>query len=332
VQILIGGKAHPRDDAGKKLIQEIVQFSRRPDVRGRIVFLEDYDMEVAKRLVNGVDVWLNNPRRPQEASGTSGMKASLNGAINLSVPDGWWAEAAGSHLGWSIGNGETYDDSEVQDDIEAGALYDLLEHEIVPLFYDRGRDGLPRGWIRMMKEAMKGICPVFNTHRMVAEYAQRFYLPLATRARRLQQDGWRGARDLASWRQRVEDAWPHLRIDSVESEDVTERSVGDTVPVRALVQLAGLDPGDVQVQLYHGEVDPEGGLNEGEAMRMDPAEWGNDGAHWYRGAVPCQRTGHRGYAVRVLPGHGELVTPFLPGLIRWSSDSVGQGSPQAVPV
>jgi starch phosphorylase len=130
----------------------------------------------------------------------------------------------------------------------------------------------------------------------------------------------------------VEDAWPNLRIESVESEEVTERSVGDSVPVRALVRLAGLDPGEVQVQVYHGEVDPEGGLNDGEAIRMDPAEWGNDGAHWYQGAVPCARTGHRGYAVRVLPGHPELLTPFLPGLIRWSSDPVGQGSPQTVTV
>jgi starch phosphorylase len=331
VQVIVGGKAHPRDDAGKKLIQEIVHFSRRPEVRGRVVFVEDYDMDVAYHLLNGVDVWLNNPRRPLEASGTSGMKASLNGAINLSVPDGWWDEAAGRHLGWSIGAGEVYDDQETQDEIESGALYDLLEHEIVPLFYDRGRDGLPRGWIRMMKEALKGIGPVFNTHRMVAEYAERCYLPLASRAERLAADGGRAIRDLAAWRARVTSAWTAVQILEIQADEATERSVGDTVPVRARVSLGGLEAGDLLVQIYHGGVNAHGDLVDASAAPMRPAEPGPDGSQWFQGDVPCKRTGHRGFAVRVLPSHPDLVTSFLPGLIRWSSDPAPQGA-QAVPV
>ena len=329
VQIIVAGKAHPRDDEGKKLIQEIVHFSREDRVRGKLVFVEDYDMDVATHLINGVDVWLNNPRRPLEASGTSGMKATANGAINLSVLDGWWDEAAAEHFGWSIGNGEVYEDPETQDQIESGALYDLLEHEIVPLFYDRGRDGLPRGWIRMMKEAMKGICPVFNTNRMVAEYATRFYFPTASRSRSLLEEDHRRVRELAAWKARVTEIWPRLEIAEIESPGLTERAVGDTLSIRARIRLAGLGPEDVDVQLYHGEVNPEGHLQDAEALSMKAGESeGED--HWFEGEVPCRRTGHRGYAIRVLPRHPDLVHGFSPGLIRWSSDAAERGKPAAV--
>jgi starch phosphorylase len=287
-----------------------------------VVFVENYEMDVASQLVLGVDVWLNNPRRPLEASGTSGMKAGANGAINVSVLDGWWDEAAAEHIGWSIGNGEVYDDPEVQDEIESSALYDLLEHEIVPLFYDRGRDGLPRGWIRMMKEAMKGICPVFNTNRMVAEYAERCYFPALSRGARLAANNQRGARDLTAWRKRVESEWPSLRVVEIRAENVSERAVGQTVTVSARVRLSALSPTDVQVQLYHGEVNSSGDLVDAESIPMALAEGGGDGTHWYRGEVPCLKTGHRGYTVRVLPSHPDLATPFLPGLIRWMTDPI----------
>ena len=327
VQIIFAGKAHPRDDAGKKLIQEIVHFARDPAVRNRVVFIENYEMEVAAHLVNGVDVWLNNPRRPLEASGTSGMKASANGALNLSVLDGWWAEAAGEHLGWSIGSGEVYDHEDEQDRIESSALYDLLEHEIVPLFYDRGRDGLPREWIRMMKQALKGLCPVFNTSRMVAEYTQRCYLPAADRSGRLAQNGFEGVRNLARWRDRIRDQWPHVRVMEIGSDEATERSVGEQVQVRARIGLGELDQSEVEVQLYHGRVDAAGHLVDADALPMISAGDGGDGTHWFEGEVPCQRTGHRGYAIRVLPYHADLATSFVPGLIRWSSDPINDEEP-----
>jgi starch phosphorylase len=280
-------------------------------------------MDVAKHLVQGVDVWLNTPRRPLEASGTSGMKSAANGVLNVSVLDGWWDEAAAERLGWSIGQGEVYDDPDVQDQIESSALYDLLEHEIVPLFYDRGRDGLPRGWIRMMKEALKGLCPVFNTNRMVHEYATRFYLPAVDRYNQLVDDDFASVRALAAWRDKVQAAWEQVRILEIEAPEVTELAVGDTIAVRARVSLGGLEPGDVDVQLYHGEVEPDGSVSSGEAVSMAAQGDAGNGAHWYYGEVPCPTTGRRGYALRVLPRHAALATPFLPGLIRWDAESLG---------
>ena len=307
-----------------------MQFSRREEVRGKIVFLEDYDMEVAAQLVHGVDVWMNNPRRPLEASGTSGMKASANGALNCSVLDGWWDEAAAEGNGWSIGKGEVYHDQDIQDEIESSALYDLLEHEIVPLFYDRGRDGLPRGWIRMMKEAMKGITPVFSTARMVAEYAERAYLPAAERATKMSAGGWKRAKELAAWRSRVEAAWSSIRIHDIESPGEVERRVGETVPVRVRVTLGGLEPEDLRVELYHGEIDPAGEFVDAEAIPMKAAEAGPDGSRWFSGEVPCGRTGHRGFSVRVLPDHPDLANSFVPGLIRWSDEEVENGAYEEV--
>jgi starch phosphorylase len=330
VQILFAGKAHPRDDAGKKLIQDIVRFSKMPELRGRIVFIEDYDMEVAAHLVQGVDVWLNNPRRPEEASGTSGMKASANGSLHVSILDGWWDEAAASHLGWSIGQGEIYVDHEIQDARESSTIYDLLESEIVPLFYDRGRDGLPRGWIRMMKEAMKGLCPVFNTNRMVHEYAMRAYFPAARRTGRLAEQGWQGARELAAWKGHVAERWQHVQIEAIDAANVTELSVGDSLTVRARIQLGGLAPGELEVQLYHGDITPDGEIVNAEIAQMIPSGDAEDGTYWYRGEVACRTTGHRGYQVRVLPYHPSLSSPFLPGLVRWGSDRVSGGAPLVV--
>jgi starch phosphorylase len=327
VQFIFAGKAHPRDDEGKKLIQEIVHFARNPATRSRIVFIEDYDMDVAAHLVNGVDVWLNNPRRPMEASGTSGMKASANGALNLSVLDGWWAEAASEHLGWSIGSGEEGADPEEQDQSESNAFYDLLEQEIVPRFYERGRDGLPREWIRMMKEALKELCPVFNTSRMVAEYVEKCYLPVANRSSRLVTNGHEGVKNLARWRRRLAEQWPHVQVVEIDSDELTERSVGETVQVRSRVCLGELTTGEVEVQVYHGRVDAEGDLVEAEAVPMSPGGDGGDGTHWFEGHVPCRETGHRGFAIRVLPYHPELATSFVPGLIRWNSDPINDEEP-----
>lgn len=328
VQFIFAGKSHPRDDAGKKLIQEIVKFSREAGVRGRLVFVEDYDMDVAAHLVQGVDVWLNNPRRPLEASGTSGMKASANGAINMSVLDGWWDEAAAEHNGWSIGAGEEYTDPVLQDDVESGAIYDLLEHEVIPLFYDRGRDGIPRGWVRMMKEAIRGVAPRFNTSRMVAEYATRCYFPALRRSATLRADDYRGARALAAWKAKVAAKWPGVGIAEIDAPDVSECSVGQVVPVRARVNLGGLEPDEISVQIFHGEVDAQGEIVDSETLPMQLDAAPSEGSAWFRGEVPCRRTGHRGYAVRILPRNADLAHPFLPGLIRWSGDNVGRAAPE----
>jgi starch phosphorylase len=223
-------------------------------------------------------------------------------------------------------------DPELQDQIESGAIYDLLEHEVIPLFYDRGRDGIPRGWVRMMKEAIKGITPRFNTNRMVAEYAQRCYFPAIQRSSRLKADGYAGVRELTAWKARAAEHWAGVRIEEIESAEVSERAVGQAVPVRVRVSTGGLGPTEISVQLYHGEVDAQGEIVDPEALPMVPEEGRSDGAVWFQGEVPCRRTGHRGYAVRVLPAHASLPHPFLPGLIRWSAEGVGGVKPEPVAV
>ena len=233
VQIVFAGKAHPADDPGKELIRQVVQTARRPEFRHRIVFLEDYDQDVACHLVQGVDVWLNTPRRPLEASGTSGMKAAFNGALNISILDGWWDEAYSPGVGWAIGQGEEYEDDEYRDRVEAGALLDLLENEVVPLFYQRGADNVPRGWMALMRTAITTLCPVFNTNRMVHEYVVNGYLRADTRRARLEEDNFRRARDLARWKERVRKGWPGVHVVRVEITLPEHTHVGGEVDVRA---------------------------------------------------------------------------------------------------
>jgi starch phosphorylase len=262
VQIIFAGKAHPHDEGGKAFIKEIIHQARREELRNHIVFIEDYDMNVARYLVEGVDVWLNTPRRPREASGTSGMKGTANGVLNLSILDGWWAEAYSPEFGWAIGRGEEYDDLAYQDAVESAALYNVLEKEVVPLFYTRGRDGLPRGWIAKMKAAMRSLAPFFNTNRMVSEYTRSLYLPAAERYWHLTEDSAVQAREFAAWKRKVRDNWPRIRVSGVEA-DADHLKVGDTLNVRAQIFLGQLTAGDVIVQLYQGLVDDRGDVPEG---------------------------------------------------------------------
>jgi starch phosphorylase len=321
VQILIAGKAHPRDDGGKELIRQIAQFARRPEARTRMVFLEDYDLDLARQLVQGVDVWLNTPRRLMEASGTSGMKVLANGGLNVSIPDGWWDEAydRDKSLGWSIGRGEEYSDTETQDRAEAQLLYDILEKEVVPLFYDRGTDGIPHGWIRRIKNSMRGLCPFFNTGRMVAEYAERFYFPATNRYLALQADELARAKALVAWKNRVREQWGQVRVLKVEAqppEEGTNIRVGAHLKVTALVSLGELTPDDVTVQAYHGLLDVTHQLTKGEAL---PLSWtsAQDGQHRYEGRIPCTQSGLQGFSVRILPTHPDARLPLELPLIAW---------------
>jgi starch phosphorylase len=318
VQIIFSGKAHPRDHGGKELIAEIIHIARRPEFRRRVVFIEDYDMNVARYLLQGVDVWLNNPRRPLEASGTSGMKAACNGAINLSVLDGWWVEGYLGDNGWAIGAGEEYTDLTYQDDVESRAIYDLLEQEIVPLFYTRASDGLPRGWLKMMKRSISTIAPVFNTSRMVQEYMEKCYVPSAQRFSRLTRDDLKGAAELARWRQAVAQAWQAVRVEQVESNGADPMQVGGQLEVKARVSLGNLTPQDVDVQLFHGVVDNQGEIPQPETVTMSTNGQPEGGSRWtYQGSIPCRASGQHGFAVRVLPRHKDLGNPFETGLIVW---------------
>ncbi len=320
VQIIFAGKAHPRDNPGKDLIRQIVHIARQDTFRRSMVFLEDYDMNVARYLVQGVDVWLNTPLRPMEASGTSGMKVAANGGLNLSILDGWWNEGYEPPVGWAIGAGESYDDLEYQNAVESQALYNLLEKEIVPLFYDRGPDKLPRGWIAKMKAAMSKLAPEFNTNRMVRQYAERFYAPAARRWDELTSDNLGRAREFSAWRHKVGGGFQNVRIESVTDDmngDGSGAHVGEELRVEAVVALGELKPEDVTVELYYGPTDENGQLTEGAALPMEQVD-ASDGRAKYAVAMPCRRSGESGYTVRVLPRHYLLRDPRDMGLIRWA--------------
>jgi starch phosphorylase len=318
VQIIFAGKAHPRDHGGKELIAEILHTARRPEFRRRIVFLEDYDIDLARMLVQGVDVWLNNPRRPLEASGTSGMKVCCNGGLNLSILDGWWVEGYAQDNGWAIGAGEEYTDLTYQDDVESRAIYDLLEQEIVPQFWTRSSDGLPRGWLRMMKRSISSNCPFFNTNRMVQEYVEKCYWPSAQRFGMLSADGLKKAAQLAQWRRRLGQFWSAVRVEGVEAHGADPMTVGGHLEVKAKVQLGGLSPDDVEVQLFHGVVDSFGDIPNPRTVPMSHNGRPEAGGAWaFAGTIPCRSSGQHGYAVRVLPKHADLGNPFEPGLLTW---------------
>jgi starch phosphorylase len=331
VQIIFAGKAHPKDHPGKELIRQIIHLARREEFRQRLVFLENYNIETARYLVQGVDVWLNTPRRPLEASGTSGMKVTVNGGINLSVLDGWWCEGYQGNNGWAIGAGEVYDDQAYQDEVESTALYELLEAEIVPLFYDRTSDDVPREWTRIMKKSMHTVSASFNTNRMIEEYTKRFYIPCMYNLDRLRRDDAVGARELAHWRDLVARSWPRVDIVDVVAEKTEAQPMGSHLPVRAVLELGELTTSDVLVEIYHGLLDAAGNIEDGETATMIPEQDGARGRVVYRGDIPCRRSGLRGFTVRVVPRNEKYpLNRFETGLIRWW-DGNGADEPSETP-
>lgn len=332
VQFIFAGKAHPKDSEGKEIIRQIIHFANQEGVRRRIVFLEDYDIDIARFLVRGVDVWLNNPRRPMEASGTSGMKAAVNGVLNMSTFDGWWCEGYTNDGGWIIGDSETYKDCDYQDLVESQSMYNMLENEVIPLFYSRTADNLPRAWIRRVKNSIKWIAPRFNTHRMVAEYTRRFYEPSAAKWRYLTAEACARARAFSNWKSTVRRAWPEIAVKNVFIEapngegcqqlnhSAPQLTVGAQLCIKALVRLGSLQQNDVAVEFYHGPVDTWQNIKRGSAVRMEyahPADQPDE--HWFVGSMPCTQTGKHGVSVRVLPRHEDLIDPYDMGLILWET-------------
>ncbi len=317
VQFIFAGKAHPQDRGGKELIQRVVQHSRKPEFRKRVVFIEDYDMNVARNLVQGVDVWLNNPRRPLEASGTSGMKICGNGGLNLSILDGWWVEGYDGDNGWAIGAGEEYTDLAYQDEVESRALLDLIEQDICPAFYKRDAGGLPREWIRRMKRSIISLVPVFNTNRMVEQYAEQCYIPAARRAAKLTADHLRAAKELAGWRRRVVADWHQVKVESVDAPTNELMRVGASFPVKVRVRLGPFKPDEVEVQLCHGVLDAMGDLAEAKTLPLSANGSITSDGVLFAGEVPCRSSGQFGFSVRVLPRHANLPHLFEPGLVTW---------------
>ncbi|MGW3289758.1 glycosyltransferase family 1 protein [Streptomyces sp. NPDC001002] len=326
IQIVVAGKAHPADDGGKRLVQELVRFADDPRVRHRIVFLPDYGMAMAQKLYPGCDIWLNNPLRPLEACGTSGMKAALNGCLNLSVLDGWWDEWFQPDFGWAIPTADGVGtDPDRRDDIEASALYDLLEQRVTPRFYERGEHGLPDRWIEMVRQTLTLLGPKVLAGRMVREYVERLYTPAAHAHRAMDPAS---ARELAAWKARVRAAWHAVTVDHVETSAATPTAeLGTTLGLRVRVGLGDLGPEDVDVQAVSGRVDPEDRITDAATVPLKPAGGPDAEGKWvYEGPLALDRTGPYGYTVRILPTHRLLASGAELGLVAVPSEEAVEGA------
>lgn len=332
IQIVVAGKAHPADDGGKRLVRELVRFADDPRVRHRIVFLPDYGMAMAKKLYPGCDVWLNNPLRPLEACGTSGMKAALNGALNLSVLDGWWDEWYEPDYGWAIPTADgASTDEDRRDELEAAALYSLIEDRVAPRFYDRGNGGLPDRWIDMVRRTLTTLGPKVLAGRMVREYVERLYAPAAEAHRTMDAAG---AQELAAWKSRVRAAWRQVAVGHVEAVDqdaaagqATTAGLGSTLTLRVQAVLGELQPEDVEVQVVAGRVDSDDAIRDAQTFPLKPAGGPDLEGRWvYEGPLALDRTGPFGYTVRILPAHRLIPSGADLGLVAVPTEATGEGS------
>jgi starch phosphorylase len=319
VQLIVAGKSHPADDGGKALIQQVVRFADRHDVRHRIAFLPDYDMSMARQLYWGCDVWLNNPLRPLEACGTSGMKSALNGGLNLSIRDGWWDEWYDGENGWEIPTADGLDENR-RDDLEAAALYDLIEKSVAPKFYERNEHGVPLRWVEMVRHTLKVLGPKVLASRMVRDYTQKYYAPAAQSLRRTVEtvDGspFGAAAELADYRRRVSQAWPKVQITDVDSSGLPDTPLlGSELTLTATVQLAGLRPDEVAVQAVVGRVDAGDTLVAPQTVAMNHTGSADGGNDVFTTTTPLPVAGPVGYTVRVLPHHRLLAADNELGLV-----------------
>ena len=320
VQFIFAGKAHPRDEAGKALIQEVYKFSREPGLENRVVFLEDYDSYIARRLVQGVDLWLNHPLRPLEASGTSGMKSAPNGGINLSVLDGWWREGYNGSNGWAIGAEIDDGTAEFQNEVDASSLYQLLENQIVPLYYAKPDGKLPLAWLQLMRESIRSVTPVFNTQRMVKEYTEQLYIPAAQAHENFSRDACGAATQLSQWKTQIRKDWSEVKISDVQAGNKDRQNilVGESLQISARVRLGAVDPRHVRVEAYHGEIDDGDIRNPTATVLNQSSKADGDGNYIYQGSVPATESGTYGFSVRVVPTHPCLMQAHELRLITWS--------------
>jgi glycogen phosphorylase len=318
VQIVLAGKSHPKDEIGKGIIREIVQFAKDPLVRHRVVFIPDYDMHIARMLYQGSDVWLNNPRRPLEACGTSGEKAALNGALNVSIRDGWWDEMFNGENGWAISSAETYGDLRKRDELEAASLFEILERQVIPKFYDRSEGPVPRDWVRMVKSSLCSLGPQVTAARMLRDYLDLMYEPLARNVETLYADDYKLARMLAAWKKRVTGGWGAVKAVDVQEVNPAPASRGDLRTVSAVVELGSLAPDDVSLQLMHGPVGTGDELQDTQIVEMSLQGRTEQGLYRYEGKFVCELAGRYGFAVRIVPFHENLNSFAELGLIAWA--------------
>jgi starch phosphorylase len=316
LQLIIAGKAHPQDKPAKEIIKEIIHILQQEPFRTHIAFIEDYDINVARYLVQGVDVWLNTPIRPLEASGTSGMKAAMNGALNLSILDGWWDEGQNPDNGWAIGNRLPIENDEERNLVESRSLYNCIENEVVPLFYKHDNNGIPRFWIKRMKAAIRELGSQFSTHRMLREYVEKLYIPANEGYIRFHADHGKYAKEFAEWRQMILDEWKGVSIvkSAIEGSNL---KVGDYIPVSVDVNLGKLSPRDVLVEVMSGRLDSNDEL-QGEIVYTTQHQGDSGhGTHTFSINVPCEESGQHGLAVRVRPNHPDMVRPFATDCVCW---------------
>ncbi|MCP5107211.1 MAG: glycosyltransferase family 1 protein [bacterium] len=317
VQLIIAGKAHPQDHAGKEVIKNIIHHITTHNLIKKITFIEDYDMNVARYMVQGVDVWLNNPLRPHEASGTSGMKASANGVLNLSVLDGWWDEAYDLSNGWAIGSGEIYDDRNYQDEVESKDIYSILENAIAPLFYDRGLEGLPRQWIKMMKNSFVSIVSYFNTQRMVKEYYDKFYREAGNNYTALSKDDFKSAKALTAWKEHTGKEFHSIKVETVNFDETKVYKIKDNIKIETEISLGNLKPGDVSVDIYYGNISPDGRLEHSEVEHLQQVTAIGTGRYMFAGHLACRGTGNFGFKIRITPAHPLIIDPYEMNRVIW---------------
>ncbi|RMF59692.1 MAG: glycosyltransferase family 1 protein [Calditrichaeota bacterium] len=324
IQIIFAGKAHPKDVEGQALIRKISEYSMSEEFRGKIFFVENYDMSLARDLVAGVDIWLNNPRRPKEASGTSGQKAALNATVNFSVLDGWWNEAYNGKNGFAFGDREDYHNLEELDDWDSEALYDLLELEILPLFFKRDENDIPREWIKIMKNSIASIAPVFNSHRMVVDYIKQMYIPAIQNGLEVAAEHFKKAKEFSSWREQIEQRWSQIRL-TVDTSDGFNSDVvlkyNQPFTLRTIAHLGAISPDEVLVQVYlvNQSEKVKDVLQSGqfELVEMKMIKTIEEGKYLYEATIVPSNSGNYRYAVRVLPQHPLLSNPTELGLVHW---------------
>lgn len=322
VQIIFAGKAHPADRPAHEVIKNIHDIARREGFQGKIFLVENYNMTVARQLIQGVDVWMNNPRRPLEASGTSGQKACINGVLNFSILDGWWVEGYNGLNGWVIGDDTPYENEHNQDDADSRSLYETLERDIIPLFYNRDEKGIPTQWVARMKESIKSLAPVYGTHRMVKEYTEKMYLPAMSRTIKIQESQYSLVRALVDWQQKIEKVWPQVNV--IANEDIhglVDHSIlsGRELTLNVSVQLASLAPEDVRVEAFYGPIVNDRIVN-GATLEMHLVRQTDASTFLYEGKLTLQDGGEYGYTFRILPHHPNLMNKFDMSMVRWASN------------
>ena len=318
VQIIFAGKAHPADRPGQEIIKNIVDISKMPEFKGKVIMLENYNMNVARYLLHGVDIWMNNPRRPLEASGTSGQKAAINGAINFSILDGWWIEGYKNNSGWSIGKNEYYSSLNHQDNVDSDSIYTTLEKQIVPLYYTTDMNGIPNDWVDKMKASIKVVAPEFSTERMIKDYTNDFYVPQMERYKSIVQDNFAKISNLCSWKNYIMQNWDNIHINPINltAYENNPICVNQSISPACLAYLGNINPDDVSVEVYYGKISEDGQLHDSSSCTMKLVQKNGD-MYEYKAEIPMKNGGNYGFTYRVVPKNPMLINKQDMGLVKW---------------